>query len=261
MQELIISEEQLSQFIGTYIWPMLRISAFYLAIPIIGARTVPARLRIILTLFTTLLIAPVLPASPVTSMLSAQGFMMVIQEVLIGLALGFCMQVVLHVFLLAGQFMAMKMGLGFAAMNDPSSGVSVTILSQFYLLLSTLLFLSTNGHLVVLQLMIDSFTTFPIGGGGMNSAHFSTIVDMGSWMFNAALLITLPLFTSLMIVNMSFGVMSRSAPQLNVFTVGFPITLIFGFILMWFTLANFLPVYFEVMEEGISTLRTLALSP
>lgn len=261
MQELIISEEQLSQFIGTYIWPMLRISAFYLAIPIIGARTVPARLRIILTLFTTLLIAPVLPASPVTSMLSAQGFMMVIQEVLIGLALGFCMQVVLHVFLLAGQFMAMKMGLGFAAMNDPSSGVSVTILSQFYLLLSTLLFLSTNGHLVVLQLMIDSFTTFPIGGGGMNSAHFSTIVDMGSWMFGAALLITLPLFTSLMIVNMSFGVMSRSAPQLNVFTVGFPITLIFGFILMWFTLANFLPVYFEVMEEGISTLRTLALSP
>ncbi len=261
MQELIISEEQLSQFIGTYIWPMLRISAFYLAIPIIGARTVPARLRIILTLFTTLLIAPVLPASPVTSMLSAQGFMMVIQEVLIGLALGFCMQVVLHVFLLAGQFMAMKMGLGFAAMNDPSSGVSVTILSQFYLLLSTLLFLSTNGHLVVLQLMIDSFTTFPIGGGGMNSAHFSTIADMGSWMFSAALLITLPLFTSLMIVNMSFGVMSRSAPQLNVFTVGFPITLIFGFILMWFTLANFLPVYFEVMEEGISTLRTLALSP
>ncbi len=261
MQELIISEEQLSQFIGTYIWPMLRISAFYLAIPIIGARTVPARLRIILTLFTTLLIAPVLPASPVTSMLSAQGFMMVIQEVLIGLALGFCMQVVLHVFLLAGQFMAMKMGLGFAAMNDPSSGVSVTILSQFYLLLSTLLFLSTNGHLVVLQLMIDSFTTFPIGGGGMNSAHFSTIVDMGSWMFSAALLITLPLFTSLMIVNMSFGVMSRSAPQLNVFTVGFPITLIFGFILMWFTLANFLPVYFEVMAEGISTLRTLALSP
>lgn len=261
MQELIISDEQLSQFIGTYIWPMLRISAFYLAIPVIGARTVPARLRVILTLFTTLLIAPVLPAAPVTSMLSAQGFMMIIQEVLIGLALGFCMQVVLHVFLLAGQFMAMKMGLGFAAMNDPSSGVSVTILSQFYLLLSTLLFLSTNGHLVVLQLMIDSFTTFPIGGGGMNSAHFSTIVDMGSWMFSAALLITLPMFTSLMIVNMSFGVMSRSAPQLNVFTVGFPITLLFGFILMWFTLANFLPVYFEVMEEGISTLRTLALNP
>ncbi len=261
MQELIISEEQLSQFIGTYIWPMLRISAFYFAVPVIGARTIPARVRVILTLFTTVIIAPVLPPTPVTSMLSAHGVVMIVQEVLIGLALGFCMQVVLHVFLLAGQFMAMKMGLGFAAMNDPSSGVSVTILSQFYLLLSTLLFLSTNSHLVVLQLMIDSFTTFPIGGNGMTSAHFITIANMGTWMFSAALLITLPLFTSLMIVNMSFGVMSRSAPQLNVFTVGFPITLIFGFILLWFTLANFLPVYFEVMEEGVSWLRTLALNP
>jgi flagellar biosynthetic protein FliR len=261
MQELIISEEQLSQFIGTYIWPMLRIGAFYFAMPVIGARTVPARVRLILMLFTTIMIAPVLPAAPVISLLSAEGFMLIIQEVIIGLAMGFCLQVVMHVFVLAGQFMAMKMGLGFAAMNDPSSGVSVTILSQFYLLLSTLLFLSSNGHLVVLQLMIDSFSTFPIGGQGMNTAHFSTIVDMGSWLFSAALLITLPLFTSLMIVNMSFGVMSRSAPQLNVFTVGFPITLIFGFILMWFTFANFLPIYFEIMEEGIGTLRTLALTP
>lgn len=261
MQELVISDEQLSQFIGTYLWPMLRISAFYFAMPVVGARTVPARLRIILTLLTTILLAPVLPPSPIVSFLSMEGFVMVIKELLIGLALGFCMQVVLHVFVLAGQFMAMKMGLGFAAMNDPSSGVSVTVLSQFYLLLSTLLFLSTNGHLVILQLLIDSFTTFPIGGNGMTSVHFSVIVEMGSWLFSAALLITLPLFTSLMIVNMSFGVMSRSAPQLNVFTVGFPITLIFGFILMWFTLANFLPVYFEIMEEGISTLRTLALNP
>lgn len=261
MQELIISEEQLAQFIGQYLWPLLRIGAFYFAVPVIGARTVPARVRLILMLFTAIMIAPVLPPAPTVSFLSAQGFAMIIQEVLIGLALGFAMQVVLHVFILAGQFIAMKMGLGFAAMNDPSSGVSVTILSQFYLLLSTLLFLASNGHLVILQLMIDSFTTFPIGGAGMNAGHFMTIVDLGSWLFSAALLITLPLFTSLMIVNMSFGVMSRSAPQMNVFTVGFPITLIFGFILMWFTLANFLPVYFQIMEEGIGVLRTLALTP
>jgi flagellar biosynthetic protein FliR len=261
MQELIISEEQLMQFIGQYLWPLLRIGAFYFAVPIIGARTVPARVRIVLTLFTAIMIAPVLPPAPVISFLSVQAFVMIIQEVLIGLALGFAMQVVMHVFVLAGQFIAVKMGLGFAAMNDPSSGVSVTVLSQFYLLLSTLLFLSSNAHLVVLQLMIDSFGTFPIGGAGMNVAHFTTIVDLGSWLFSAALLISLPLFTSLLIVNMSFGVMSRSAPQMNVFTVGFPITLIFGFILMWFTFANFLPIYFEIIEEGIGALRTLALTP
>src|SRR5690606_24966013 len=104
MQELIISEEQLSQFIGTYIWPMLRIGAFYFAMPVIGARTVPARVRLILMLFTTIMIAPVLPAAPVISLLSAEGFMLIIQEVIIGLAMGFCLQVVMHVFVLAGQF-------------------------------------------------------------------------------------------------------------------------------------------------------------
>jgi len=257
MQELIISAEQLMQFIGQYIWPMLRIGAFYFAVPIIGARMVPARVRLILMLFTTMLLVPVLPPAPVVSFLSLPGFIMIIQEVIIGLAMGFAMQVVMHVFLLTGQFIAMKMGLGFASMNDPSNGVSVTILSQFYLLMTTLLFLSVNGHLVILQLMIDSFTSFPIGGGGIGSVEFMAIVSLGSWMFSAALLITLPLFTSLMIVNMSFGVMSRSAPQLNVFTVGFPITLLFGFILMWYTLANFLPVYFEIMEEGMGMLRQM----
>jgi len=257
MQELVISEEQLMQFIGQYLWPMIRIGAFYFAVPIIGARTVPARLRLILMLFTTLLLVPVLPPAPVVSILSLPGLVMIVQEVLIGLALGFTMQVVLHVFILAGQFIAMKMGLGFAAMNDPSSGVSTTIMSQFYLLLSTLLFLSTNGHLVVFQLMIDSFTSFPIGGDGLDSASFLVIAQLGSWMFSAALLIALPLFTSLMIVNMSFGVMSRSAPQMNVFTVGFPITLVFGLALMWFSLGNFLPVYFDLMDEGIGVLRRL----
>jgi len=261
MQELIISEEQLMQFIGQYIWPLLRIGAFYSAVPIIGARTVPARIRIILTLFTTIILVPVLPAAPIISFVSIQGFVIVIQEVLIGLALGFAMQIVLHVFVLAGQFVALKIGLGFASMNDPSSGVSVTILSQFYLLLSTLLFLSINGHLVMLQLIINSFTSFPIAAGGMGPVQFFAIVEMGSWMFNAGLVIALPLFTSLLIVNMSFGVMSRSAPQLNVFTVGFPITLIFGFILMWFSLANFLPVFFLIIDEGMGTLRILAEVP
>ncbi len=261
MQPLLISEDQLMQFIGQYIWPMLRIGAFYFAVPVIGARTVPARVRLILMLFTVLLLVPLLPPAPVVSLLSLPGFMLVVQEVIIGLALGFTMQIVLHVFVLAGQYISLKMGLGFAAMNDPSSGVSVTVLSQFYLLLSTLLFLSSNGHLVVLQLLIDSFHFFPIGGQGMGNASFIAIVQLGSWLFSAALLIALPLFTSVMIVNMSFGVMSRSAPQMNVFTVGFPITLVFGLALMYLSLGNFLPLYFEIMDEGIGALRTLVETP
>lgn len=251
MQELLITEEQLNQFIGQYLWPLLRIGAFYMAVPVIGARTVPARVRLMLALFTAMLVAPVLPASPTISFMSGEGVVMIMKEVLIGLGLGFSMQVVMQTFLLAGQYISQKMGLGFASMNDPANGVSVAIISQFYLLLTTLLFLSSNGHLVVLQLLIDSYQRFPILAAGFGGEQLMSIVQMGSWMFAAALLISLPLFTALMIVNISFGVMSRSAPQMNIFSVGFPFTLLFGFVLMWFSLANFLPLYFELMDEGM----------
>src|SRR5690606_35696733 len=224
MNELVISEEQLMQFIGQYLWPMLRISAFYFAIPVVGARTVPARVRIILALFTTILLVPVLPPAPIISFVSLEAMVMVVKEIVIGLAMGFMLQVVLHVFVLAGQLIAMKMVLGFAAMNDPSSGVSVTVLSQFYLLLSTLLFLAIGGHIIMIHMLVDSFAVLPIIGPGLTADNFIAIVGLGSWMFNIGLVISLPLFTALLVVNMSFGVMSRSAPQMNVFTVGFPIT-------------------------------------
>ncbi len=257
MQELVVSEAQINQFIGQYLWPMMRISAFYFAIPIIGARVVPARVRIILALFTTMLVVPLLPNMPVISFMSLEGMILIMKEVLIGLALGFSLQVVMHIFILVGQFVALKMGLGFAAQNDPSSGVSVTILSQFYLLLSTLLFLAINGHLVVIQMIVDSFESFPVGGAGLGPAHYLHIVKLFSWMFSSALLISLPLLTSMMIVNISFGVMSRSAPQMNVFTVGMPITLLFGYILMWYSLSNFLPLFYQIIDEGLNATRML----
>jgi len=261
MNPLVISDEQLMQFIGQYLWPMLRISGFYFAVPVIGARTVPARIRIVLTLFTTLLVVPMLPPAPVVSLVSVEAMMMVVKEMMIGISMGFMLQVVLQVFVLAGQFVAMKMGLGFASMNDPSSGVSVTVLSQFYLTFTTLLFLSVNGHIVVIQMLVDSFASLPIMGNGLGADEFLLVISMGSWMFGAALVITLPLFTALLIVNMSFGVMSRSAPQMNVFTVGFPITLLFGLLIVWFSLTNFLPIFDRILDEGLAMLQALIGAP
>lgn len=261
MQELVVSEAQINQFIGQYLWPLIRISAFYFAVPIIGARTVPARIRIMLTLFTALLVVPLLPNAPIVSFFSLAGMLMVVKEALIGLALGFVLQIVMHVFVLTGQLVALKLGLGFAAQNDPSSGVSVTVLSQFYLLMSTLLFLAINGHLAVINMIVNSFTTFPIGGPGLSLDDYMLIVHLFSWMFAAALLISLPIFTSMMIVNLSFGVMGRSAPQLNILNVGFPITLMFGFILMWYSLSNFLPLFNQIIEEGMAAANTLVGSP
>ncbi len=261
MQELVVSEAQINQFIGQYLWPLVRISAFYFAVPIIGARTVPARIRIMLTLFTALLVVPLLPNAPIISFMSLEGVLLIIKELIIGLALGFMLQIVMHVFVLAGQFIALKVGLGFAAQNDPSSGVSVTVLSQFYLLMSTLLFLAINGHLTVINMLVSSFKTFPVAGAGLTPDDYALIVHMFSWMFAAGLLISLPLFTSMMIVNLSFGVMGRSAPQLNILNVGFPITLMFGFILMWYSLSNFLPLFYQIIDEGLGVANTLMGAP
>jgi len=260
MQELVVSEAQINQFIGQYIWPMIRISTFYFAIPVIGARTVPARARLMLALLTALLIVPLLPNAPIVSFLSVEGMLMIVNEALIGLALGFVMQIVMHVFVLTGQFISLKIGLGFAAQNDPSSGVSVTVVSQFYLLLSTLLFLAIDGHLALIQMLVNSFSTFPIGGKGLTPEHFKLIIDLFSWMFASALLISLPLFTSMMIVNLSFGVMGRSAPQMNILNVGMPITLMFGFTLMWYGLSNFLPQFNQIIQEGMTAANTLVES-
>ncbi|MDO3385047.1 flagellar biosynthetic protein FliR [Gilvimarinus sp. SDUM040013] len=238
------------QFIGQYLWPFIRIGAMFMAAPVIGARTVTPRVRVLLALFVTILVSPMIEIPSGVDILSVNSFMMVANEALIGLALGFSFQVVLHIFVLAGQLIAMKMGLGFASMNDPSNGITVTVLSQFYLLLSTILFLIFDGHLLMIALIVESFSSFPIGGAGFGSEQFIQIASMGSWMFSAALVVVLPLFTAMLVINMAFGIMNRSAPQINVFTVGFPITLIFGLLFMWLSLIVFLPYFERVFDTA-----------
>jgi flagellar biosynthesis protein FliR len=257
----LITETQIAQFVGQYIWPLFRITAMFMAMPIIGTQLVSPRVRLVLGFTVTLLVVPLLPPLPVVEPLSVQSLMIVVQQVLIGLALGFFLQVMFQIFVLGGQFIAMKMGLGFASMNDPSSGVSVTVISQYYLILATLLFLVMNGHLVVIELLVESFHLIPIAEQGLSADVFWQIAASGSWMFSRALMIALPVLTSLLVVNLAFGVMSRAAPQMNVFAVGFPITLVFGLVLMWLSMPSFLPNYQLFLQEGISFLHNILGSP
>lgn len=246
------SNMQIGQFVGQYFWPLTRISAFLLAAPIFGTRVISARIRLVLSLIVTVLIAPLLPPLPEFTTLSLGMALITAQQILIGVALAFIFQVVFQVFVLSGQYIAMKMGLGFASMNDPSSGVSVTIISQFYLLTTTLLFLSVNGHLVIFKIMIDSFTILPIGEIGLSADDFYAIANLGSWLFSSALMISLPVLTALLMVNIAFGVMSRSAPQINIFAVGFPLTLIFGLLVMWLDFNAFFASFEHYVEEGLT---------
>ena len=153
--------------------------------------------------------------------------------------------------------MAMQMGLGFAMMNDPTNGVQTTVVSQFFLILTTIVFISVNGHLYLISLIVKSFQTLPIAGPAINPDKLMQIVQLAGWMFASALVFALPIMISLLVVNMAFGVMSRAAPQLNIFAIGFPFTLICGLGLVWLGLANYLESFEYYLDEGFHFVHEL----
>lgn len=234
---MVITGTELNAWVAALLWPFMRISAMLLAAPVFGARFVPVRVRIALALVLALAIAPMAAQDMgVVDPLGAQGLLISTQQILIGLAMGFTLQMVFTAVLLGAQSIAMSMGLGFATAVDPQNGVQVPVVGQYYLTLATLVFLALNGHLLLVRLLIDSFQTLPIGTVGIDSTGLWTLVGWGSRMFAGAVLIALTAVTALLLINLAFGVMSRAAPQLNIFGVGFPVMLSAGFVIILFSL-------------------------
>ncbi len=227
---------ELTAWIGSFLWPLFRVGAMVSAAPILGARTVPARIRLGLALAITLVIVPVLPPSPAVDPLSGTALIITFNQLLIGLALGFSLRLVFSAIEIAGQIIGQLMGLGFASMIDPENGVQVPVVSQFYSIFAILLFLALNGHLLLIEMIADSFQTIPVSTQGIPLAGLRALADWGGQMFAGAVLVALPAICALLLVNVAFGVMMRSAPQLNIFAVGFPITLLIGMVIMLVTL-------------------------
>ncbi len=245
-----LSDVQLSQWLHQYFLPFVRIGSMFMVMPILSARAVPARIRLILAWLITFLIAPLLPPFAVPELLSLQTVLYLIREMLIGITMGFVFVALFQVFALAGQYMAMKMGLGFASMNDPANGVQSTVLSQFYLTIVTIMFISSGGHLIMTEMLVQSLTSLPPATTGLPREKFYDLVMLGGWLFATALVIALPVLTSLLVINIAFGVMSRAAPQLNIFAVGFPFTLICGMVLIWVGLQSFLESFEKIFSDG-----------
>ena len=218
---MIFNEAQFNTWLAAYLWPMVRISAMLLAMPLFSSRQVPARFRLILVILITLLIAPTLPPQPQADVLSHTGFTIMLQQVLIGVLMGFVLQMVFGALVFGGQVIAYSMGLGFASMVDPANGVQVPVVAQFYLILATLLFLIFNGHLLSIELIADSFATMPVAMDGISRNGLLEVVAWGSRLFTGGLLIALPIVGAMLMVNMGMGVVMRAAPQLNIFSIGF----------------------------------------
>ncbi|MBK6286119.1 MAG: flagellar type III secretion system protein FliR [Gammaproteobacteria bacterium] len=258
---LELSLPTLSTWLGGYLYPLFRIGAFFMVAPVFGAALVSARIRIGLALLVSVLIAPMIPPVPAIDPLSPAAAVLIAQQVLVGIGIGFVMQIFLHIFVFGAQMVAMQMALGFASMADPANGVSVTVVAQYFLLLLTLVFVATNGHLAMFEILLESFRYLPIGGGWIGAQASWNIANWASWMFLSGLLLALPAVTALLVVNMAFGVMTRAAPQLNVFSLGFPVSMVFGLFVIWASMGGFLPRFDLLSGQAFAMLRELIGAP
>lgn len=243
--------DSLVAWISQMLWATLRVGGFVMVVPILGNQLVSPRVKIALSLAIGIAVAPLLTGLPVLTDFNLLTVLLVAEQLLTGIGLGFATSVFFQLFVVAGQFMGMQMGLGFAMMADPVNGVQVTAWGQFYLLLVSLMYLAVNGHLLLLEILIRGFELYPTGLGIGLAEFAERIVGLGSWMFVGGVLIALPAVTALLIVNMAFGVMSRSAPQLNVFSLGFPFSIVFGAVIMLVTLQGWLPQFDRLFEEFV----------
>lgn len=253
------SEAELLNELARFFWPLLRIGAMFVAMPVLSGRLVPSRFMSALVLVITFLVIPFLPEPPAVELFSYEGFLLAGQQVFIGLLSGFVIQLVFAALIFGGQSTAYSMGLGFASMVDPTSGVQVPVVSQFYLILGSLIFLLMDAHLLLIKMMVDSFSTIPVALDGISRNTIWDLIRWSSRLFVGGLLMALPVVGTLLLVNMGFGVASRAAPQLNIFSVGFPITLLLGLLIMWVTLPAVLNQFSGLLNEGYLMLGQMLL--
>jgi flagellar biosynthetic protein FliR len=250
---------QLDSWLAQLLWPFIRVTSCFLVAPVFSAVFIPARIRIVLGLAIALIIAPLIPSPTAITTFSPEGLVVTLQQIIIGLAIGFSLELLFDAVTLGGQLLANSMGLSFAFNMDPVHGVQTPVVGQFYSMMVMLTFLALDGHLKLIELLVDSFRTMPVGMTGIGQDGLWTVVTSGSQLFTAALSVALPGVTALLIVNIAFGVMSRAAPQLNLFAVGFPITLVFGLVIVVAGLPATQTTFTHLLMDAFDALRKLTV--
>jgi len=229
---MIILWDDIIDWFYTFLWPFSRISAVLLVAPIFSSTLVTVRTRISLALLLTFLIYP-LYDWPIIDVTSGLGFVLFLQQVLIGVAIGLIMHFAFAAITSAGAFIATSMGLSMAVVADPVNGHQSPVLAQFLLVIATLVFLSIGGHLIIIEMMLDSFRLIPINEFYVNREMLWAILQWSSLIFSGAVMIALPAMVTMLLTNSAMGVISRAAPALNVFAVGFPASLFFGLVMIY----------------------------
>jgi flagellar biosynthetic protein FliR len=249
---LSFSSGQLMEWIGMYLWPFLRVLALFMAAPMFSDRSVPMRVKVGLGVAIAVVIAPTLPVQQQVSLDSAQVLPLVIQQVMIGLALGFMLRLAMAGITMAGELIGLQMGLSFAGFFDPQSKQDGTAVGSWLGVIAMLMFLGINGHLLLIHTLAESFQLFPVGDGMLPANSLKSLIAAGGDVFRLGLQLALPFVAVLLIVNLSLGVMVRVAPQLNLMSVGMPATITTGFASLYLLLPYLEQPITQALERGLT---------
>ena len=252
-----VTTAQLNAWLAAFAWPLARILALIASAPVIGNPSVPASIKIGLGLLLAVLVAPLVPSPADISPASAGGLLILAQQVLIGLALGFAMQIVFHAAEMAGEFVGLQMGLGFATLYDASVPGMIPVIGQLLGIVVSLAFLAVDGHLLLISSLVQSFEVLPLAPLS-TAAGLRAAAQWGGSIFSFALALSLPLLAALLIANLALGVLTRAAPQLNIFAVGFPLTILIGFLGLALALPYFAPTLERMYTDGLAQMLRLA---
>ncbi|MDP1652693.1 MAG: flagellar biosynthetic protein FliR [Rhodocyclaceae bacterium] len=245
---------QLDAWLIAFIFPLARVFGLLASAPIFNNVAQPQRIRLMVGLVITIALVPVLPPMPAVPAGSWIGFAIIVQQIIIGALLGFTLRIAFAAVDIAGDLIGMQMSLSFAVFYDPQNAGQTAVLSEFLGLLAMLIFLALNGHLLTLAVLTESFTLLPVAATPFSAGGFTSLLVWSSTLFATGLLLALPLIAALLIANLAMGVLARVAPQLNIFAVGFPVTLASGFIVLMFAIPYFGAALERLFDQAFRTM-------
>jgi flagellar biosynthetic protein FliR len=251
-----LSEAQIMAWLVPVLWPFIRVLALFSSMPVLGQRNVPIRVRIALSFFIALGVAGTVPAGSGNVPLdSPAAILLVVQQVLIGLSLGFAVRIIFTAIEFAGEIIGLQMGLNFAGFFDPATAQQATATSSFFSTMVAFLFIAMNGHLLVIEAVCQSLVAFPVSPEPFAFLHAVRPETWGAEIFRLGLWIALPLIAMLLFINMMLGIIARVAPQISIFSVGFPITLGVGLVGVMFTLPLLQGPFTAALEQMLMMFR------
>ena len=252
-----LSEQIMMTWIGTFVWAFMRVYIVLMIMLVVGSRAVPENYRVLLAVLLSWALMPIIPPVSGIELLSLESIIVSGQQLLIGVFIGFTLLLVAAAVTFAGEAIAFAMGLGFASMVDPQNGNNTPVISQIFVITSTLIFLSLNGHIIVIGLIADSFVSMPIGVVGMGREEYWLMIKWSSRIFVVGLMIALPAIASIMLMNIGLGVITKVAQQLNIFSIGFAINIFFGLFIIISILPVAMNAYMDFFMEGVRVIQEL----